>query len=237
VETVQKNLTRKYPFFLKNERKITEDQSIEFFVQQYFNYIIKTQNFLKYNRINYNFTSMFSFLQGWYKDGNLKKHIVLNNNSSHISPYSDDANIIVNENPPTDYIRDNIQMIFPQFQFIFDQIDYNQFWFYDSKKFKFGGIDEWAIDTLGEVGYYDLTQNDLKENIQKFRNHPNPLMYILLWNKICDNCEFVTVKKNYLDELTTKYWEDYNSDKFTKHGVSISKKYLDIEIEKYNHSL
>jgi len=228
-------------FFIQNEQNLFAEQSIEFFVQQYLNYIIKTQNFLKYHGINYNFTSMFSFIQGWYQQHNLKKQIYLHNSVDDISPYSNnsDGKISYNKESETnDYIRENIMTMFPEYHYLYDQLDLTGFWFHNSEKFKYGGIDEWAIDTLGKTGYYWSTQRDrIDTHIQQFRNHPNTLMYILLWNKICKDCEFLRVNENYIDEITTKYWEDYNSDKSTEHGVSISKKYLDLEIEKYNDSV
>jgi hypothetical protein len=118
----------------------------------------------------------------------------------------------------------------PEIKSKMDQINFDNFWFYENERFRRGGIDEWTIDNLKETGYVNLTPNKLDYNFHHYEimpnhgEHPSLLSYILLWNKIALNCDFVKVKPEFEKFLWEKYWEDYNYDGISKNDITISKK-------------
>jgi hypothetical protein len=116
----------------------------------------------------------------------------------------------------------------PEIKFKVDQLNFNNFWFYESERFRRGGIDEWSIDNLKETGYVNITTDKKNfvsdEVIPNYNEHPNLVAYIFLWNKIAFNCRFVKVNSEFEKFLWEKYWEDYNYDGVTKNEITISKK-------------
>jgi hypothetical protein len=202
----------------------------------YLDNILKTQYFLKLNDISYNCIFMQGSLTGFLWEDEIIKH-----NISDVKVWNErieSERLIRNleYNPIADK-RTDIEIMNPHIKFLFDKIDFNNFWFYENEKYHRGGIDEYALDTLGECGYISnhslqaLISRNLEEFnqdhvIRNYNYHPNEIVYILLWNIVSTNCNFVKINQDYLDLLLKKYYEDVNHDGVTKNGITISKKYL-----------
>ena len=86
---------------------------------------------------------------------------------------------------------------------------------------------------MKETGYVNLGPSKLDYNfnvdeiVPDYGGHPNLVAYILLWNKIAFNCDFVKVNPEFEKFLREKYWEDYNYDGVSKNDITISKKEWD----------
>ena len=134
----------------------------------------------------------------------------------------------VNFNPSNNPESD-IERIMPEIKSKISQINFDNFWFYESDRFRKGGIDEWVLDNLKETGYVNITSRETIHNftyeniIPNYGEHPNMTAYIFLWNKVTFNCDFIKVKPEFEKFMWDKYWEDYNYDGVSKNNITLSK--------------
>jgi hypothetical protein len=211
-------------------------------LKKYIDNILKTQNFLKLHNIKYNFAFMQSEFSSWIMDKNsllgLKKY-----RSEDHKPYiridhpDDPSNgfkmgkVFLNKNyNPTASINEDIEIVFPELKTLFDQIDLNNFWFYENDKYRRGGIDEWCIDKYGMYGYFD-DNFDFKSAgyvrfIPEWGNHPNKILYSLLYNEMCFNNPFFKVRNEWVNYINEKYNEDIEYSGITKNYLTYSHKYI-----------
>lgn len=199
-------------------------------IKSYLENILKTQNFLKLNNINYNFFHMQSCFSGWTNDGIIKHYI------THVD-YNKSLSKTLEEYKTGDYKNKNLESVFPQFKYLIDLIDFNKFWYYESDTFSRGGIDEYSMDNYGETACININQNNidivnnelLDHNIilnSNFGLHPVNIIYKSLWNDITKDCNFLKFTNEYSEFIKEKIKEDINSDKITENGFLISKKYF-----------
>jgi len=211
-----KGLGDDFDYLIKTSQDLDNSFPLENKIKTYLNNILRTQYYLKNMNIKYNFLFMQSTLSNWKKDKNgLVSHEL-------VSPLESNFN-------PINNIKEDIENILPETKLEIDQIDFNNFWLYENEKYRRGGIDDWTIDNFKEVGYINLHE-DAKEHLSKddmkygYGLHPNTVPYLLLWNKISKNCDFLKVKPDFEDFMLEKYWEDYNYDGYSKNNITISKK-------------
>lgn len=222
-----KNSGLDYQFFFEKTKKIQFETPQEIHLRGYLNTILKTQNYLKYNSINYNCVHMQCDLSGWFLD----KSGVVKHNLTHelydFSPYRLNKNKIeknLNYNL-LDLKLSKLEDAYPELKIYINQLDFSNFWFYENEKYSRGGYDEWCIDTFHEVGYVSMHEPDFNANniFCCYGQHPIPIFYSLLWNDISKNCNFLKLNKQWNSILMEHFYEDYNSDKTTEHGLTISK--------------
>jgi hypothetical protein len=217
-----------YEFLLEETARLSNSTPIEYRIKRYLETIIYTQNFLKLNNISYNFIQMQSDFDNWTYDDYKIVHVTTQ--SSHLTDE------LISETRGSSRF---IEKVFPQFKFIFEQIDLDNFWFYQNEKMERGGIDEWALSELGDSAYsYVLSHNivnnrviladyEIDDKLPRFGNHPIELLYILIWNDVASNCKFLKVKPELENWIRELYFEDYNYDGDSKNFFVLSKKYID----------
>lgn len=211
-----KNLGFDFDYLIKTAQDLDNSIPLENKIKTYLNNILKTQYYLKNANIKYNFLFMQSTLSNWKKN---ESGLV---SQDLISPLENGFNPI--NDPVTD-----MEVVLPETRLEIDQIDFNQFWLYENEKYRRGGIDDWTIDNFKEVGYINLHEH-AEKHLSKFDmnygygSHPNTIPYLLLWNKISKDCDFLKVRSDFEDFMLEKYWEDYNYDGFSKNNITISKK-------------
>jgi hypothetical protein len=212
-----------WEYFINYLQELDSKKSVDSKIKDYLNNIIKTQNFLKQNNINYNFFHMQSCMSGWYYDNKILKHN-LTHNLDYINNHS---------NPQFTSNKTDIEVVWSKYNYIFNQIDFNNIWQYNENGYRRGGVDEYSYSKYGETSYtslYDRTFNSMigKDEhkliqIPKYGSHPAMLVYKTLWNQITTNCKFFRYTKEYLDFINHKIFEDINYKDITKNGLFISK--------------
>ncbi len=214
--------------FIKVSKKIQDEYPTEKKVKNYLDNILKTQFYLKSINIKYNFCFMQSTLSNWIKTNNgnilhdLTPPFISETNS--FKDYGPNKNF----NPISDS-KNDIENVLNETKFEISLLDMKNIWFYENEKFRRGGIDEWTIDNFKEVGYINLHEHTERffsamDMICDYGHHPNTVSYLLLWNKITTNCDFVKVKRSFEDFMLDRFWEDYHFDGYSKNYVTISKK-------------
>jgi hypothetical protein len=212
---------------------------IETRVKTYLNNIINLQTYLKNNQISYNFASMQSQFSGWDIDSNyihVHKYTLNHNRPA----YSHNNKLKINNRfKETLNINsaDDLIEVFPQFKYLINQIDFTNWWFHQSDFYRYGGIDEYALEMYGLYGYlttdYEirtpLPQIDITHVIPSFGYHPNAFIHVLLVNEMMFNNKFFKVSNETIDNIKNMVDDDINTKNRTKHNLAISK----TEIEKY----
>jgi len=196
--------------------------------------------FLEKNNLKYNFVFMQSTLSDWkLKDNGIIYHPLFNGG---VKPYEDFGRVI-KPSPkfnPANNPKSDIENIMPELKSKINQINFDNFWFHETERFRRGGIDEWAIDNLKETGFVELPVDysnpsfDPHQILPNHGNHPGMAAYILLWNKAAFNCDFIKVKPDFEKFIWDKYREDYNYDGISKNRITISKKEWDRIVIKNN---
>jgi hypothetical protein len=212
---------------------------IETRVKTYLNNILNLQTYLKNNGIQYNFAPMQSQFSGWDIDSNymhVHKYTLNENRPAYV--YNNKLKInnefikTLNINP-----ADDLAEVFPQFKHLINQVDFSNWWFHKSDFYRYGGIDEYALETYGLYGYlstdYDIrninTQIDISQITPSFGYHPNAFVHVLLVNQMMFNNKFFKVSDESISKIKDMVNEDIESKNRTKYNLSISK----IELQKY----
>ena len=218
-----------FGYMITKSQEIESNFMFENKIKNYLNNILRVQYFFEARNLKYNFLFMQSTLSEWHDTGNrLIKHELTMPNGSH--QYLNGKNKIITNpdfnkvnNPNTD-----IEVVMPETKNEIDKINFNNIWFQETEKFRRGGIDEWTLENLKEVGYINLNfgYQDMnpRDILCNYNQHPNNTAYINLWNKVATNCDFMKVNDKFLEYVNEKYWEDYNYDGFSKNFITISKK-------------
>lgn len=212
---------------------------MEIRVKKYLDNILNLQRYLKSNSIDYNFVMMQSQFSGWSIGGmddvvhkytlNSNKPVLVNNNKFTLNT-NFKKNLDISE-------LDDLVNIYPQFAPIFNQIDLSKWWFYTKGGYRYGGIDEYALEEYGLHGYlftsFDLRLTSGEINIERFNPsfgfHPNAFVHVLLTNEMMLNNKFFKVSDDTITKIKNMVDDDINSRNKTKHNLAISK----IEIQKY----
>lgn len=211
---------------------------IETRVKSYLNNIINLQTYLKNNEISYNFVPMQSQFSGWDIDSNymhVHKYTLNQNRPAYV--YNNKLRINnkfkenINIKP-----ADDLAEVFPQFKHLINQIDFSNWWFHKSDFYRYGGIDEYALEIYGLYGYlstdYDIrTENniDISHIIPSFGYHPHAFIHVLLVNEMMFNNNFFKVNGETITKIKNMVKDDIESNNRTKHNLSISK----VELEKH----
>lgn len=207
-----------YSHFIEQAKKIDSEMPLENKLKTYLNNLLRTQFFLEGKGLKYNFFFMQSTLSEWYKDDNgmLKDGFMkgLKSISSNYNPINDK--------------NTDLELVAPELSNEVNLLNFNNIWFYENERYRRGGIDEWTLDTFKECGFIRLnsnSENSLRKNdvTPDYGGHPNSVAYTLLWNKVAKNCDFAKLKPDFEDFIYNKFMEDYNSNEFSKNGLTISK--------------
>ncbi len=212
---------------------------IETRVKSYLTNILNLQTYLKNNQISYNFVSMQSQFSGWDIDSNymhVHKYTLNQNRPAYVHTNKLKINNRFKETLNINSADDLVE-VFPQFKYLINQIDFNNWWFHKSDFYRYGGIDEYALETYGLYGYlstdYDIrnenTQIDISHITPSFGYHPHAFIHTLLVNEMMFNNNFFRVSNETINVIKIMVDEDINSKNRTKHNLSISK----IELQKY----
>jgi len=208
---------------------------MELRVKKYLDNIINLQTYLKELQIRYNFVSMQSQFSAWNVDldGNLRHMYGFRQNKP---AFRNGEKLIINSKFKSNMNISNLndlEYLLPQFKHIISQIDFSNWWFYKSDFFRYGGIDEYAIEQYGLHGFltteYDIrfeTNINLQEIIPSFGYHPNAFIHILLMNDMMFNNSFFRVDDNSIETIKSMVDDDINSKNITKHNLAISKSTL-----------
>lgn len=198
-----------YSHWIEESQIIENSLSIEYKLNSYLDNILKTQWFLKSNNIKYNCIHMQGDFTGWNKgnDGIIKHEITHSSPDSYIHPYLNLSEDEMVDNPEfrKTTTHDDIETVFPELKHKFDMIDFSNFWYYESDKFRRGGVDEWAMDIYKE---------------RKYNQHPPVILYMLLWNTTTSNCEFLKFKNSYIKLVHDLYFKKFNPTKIYKQTES-----------------
>jgi hypothetical protein len=229
----------KYELFYDDILGIENKFPLENKIKTYFDNILRTQYFLEKNNLKYNFLFMQSTLSDWkFSKNGILNHPLFNGGRQQYEIIGNRAVLSPKFNPINNPESD-IEKIMPEIKFKMDQINFDNFWMYETERFRRGGIDEWVMDNMTELGYVEIAPNkldynfDIDEVLPNYGHHPNLISYIMLWNKVAFNCNFVKVKPEFEKFILEKYMEDYNYDGITKHNITLSKKEWD-RITKFN---
>ncbi len=211
---------------------------IETRVKSYLNNIINLQTYLNNNHILYNFVSMQSQFSGWDIDSNymhVHKYTLNQNRPAYV--YNNKLRINnkfkenINIKPADDLVE-----VFPQFKHLINQIDFSNWWFHKSDFYRYGGIDEYALEIYGLYGYlstdYDIRNEnniDISHIIPSFGYHPHAFIHVLLVNEMMFNNNFFKVNDETITKIKNMVKDDIESNNRTKHSLSISK----VELEKH----
>lgn len=231
---VHKRMGEEYKFFYDHIVKVHGEYPLENKIKSYFDNILRTQYFLEKNGLSYNFLFMQSTLSDWgFRRNNVFSHPLLNGDVVQYNMVGDKTVFNPKFNPINNPESD-IEKIMPEIKSKVDQINFDNFWFHESERFRRGGIDEWVLDNMKETAYVMIGPNKLNLDFDAFEilpnhgKHPNFVPYILLWNKVTFNCNFVKVKPEFEKFISEKYWEDYNYDGKSKNMITLSKKEWEI---------
>lgn len=210
--------------FFDTSKKIIDTIPLEIKVKTYLNNILRTQYFLKSCGIKYNFYFMQSVLSNWYKENTIVYH-----NNEPIYTVKNNDLVLNDKRHPKNDVNNDIEKVMVETENEISKIDFSNFWMYENSKYRRGGIDEYAIDNFKEIGYITLHQHaeqhlDKFDIIPDYNRHPNFVVYLSLWNQIVKNCDFLEVKRDFVDFMNDKFWEDYNYEGFSKNNITISKK-------------
>jgi hypothetical protein len=201
-------------------------------VKKYLDNILNLQRYLKSNLIDYNFAMMQSQFSAWAGG----------NNDNIVHKYESYLNkpMIINDGILKQNIKfkknldisekDDLVNIFPQFNSLFNKIDLSNWWFYNKGGYRYGGIDEYALEEYGVYGYLSTCQDarfDMELNperfIASFGYHPHPFVHVLLVNEMLFNNKFFKVSDETITKIKDMVTEDINSKNKTKHNLAISK--------------
>lgn len=221
---VYRKLGMDYELFYEDILKIENQIPLENKINSYLNNILRTQYFFEKNNLKYNFAFMQSTLSEWgFKDNGILQHPLFNGNGQQYENIRNTVRVSPKFNP-TNNPESDIENVMPELKHKINQINFDNFWLYETDRFRRGGIDEWTIDNLKETGFVELNNLSVHLILPNYGNHPNMVAYILLWNKIAFNCDFVKVKPDFEKFIWDKYWEDYNYDGVSKNNITLSKK-------------
>jgi hypothetical protein len=201
-------------------------------VKKYLDNILNLQRYLKSNLIDYNFAMMQSQFSAWGVGDNdivvhkytlnSNKPMLLNNGKFKVNTKFKE-NLNISES-------DDLTNIFPQFRPLFNQIDLSNWWFYNKGGYRYGGIDEYALEEYEMYGYLSACQDarfDMELNperfIASFGYHPHPFVHVLLVNEMLFNNKFFKVSDETITKIKDMVTEDINSKNKTKHNLAISK--------------
>lgn len=235
-----KNLGPDYELFCEHIQRIENEFPLENKLKTYFDNILRTQYFLEKNNLKYNFLFMQSTLSEWKfnRDAGIIQHPLFNTGNYPYIENEDKWEPNPNFNP-TNNPESDIENVMPEIKSKIDQINFNNFWFHESDRFRRGGIDEWVLDNLKETGYVSINSSKTINNfsydqiVPNYGEHPCMISYVFLWNKVAFNCDFFKMKPELEKFLWDKYWEDYNYDGVSKNNITLSKKEWD-KITKFN---
>jgi hypothetical protein len=219
-----------YGYFISKSQEIESAYMFESKIKNYLNNILKVQYFFEAKNLKYNFLFMQSALSEWHNIGDgVIKHELSMAHSAYQYMHTISDELIINPN----YKKNNNQMtdievVMPETINEISKINFDNIWFHESEKYRRGGIDEWTLENLKEVGYINIKygQQEFTKGgiICNYNQHPNYVAYINLWNKVTTNCDFMKINDKFLNFVNEKYWEDYEYDGVSKNNITISKK-------------
>lgn len=216
---------------------------MEIRVKKYLDNILNLQRFLKAYSIDYNFAMMQTQFSAWMvgdNDAVIHKY-TLNSNKPTYLKSKNVIGINTKFKQNLDITEaDDLISIFPQFKPLFNQIDFSNWWFYEKGGYRYGGIDEYALEEFGLHGYL-FSSFDVRfptgeitpdRFLPSFGYHPNGFVHVLLVNEMMFNNKFFKVSDETITNIQTMFSEDINSKNITKHNLAISsdsmKKYIEL---------
>lgn len=216
--------------------KKEKEYTVEELLTSYLNYIYLTQSFFKEHGIEYNFTHINNQLCGY--------HIMPTGNwmwereNTRLWDEDENGDVIIKDNP-SKYIKEenDLENVATFFKWKMDLIDLSKFNYHNCKRWRRGGIDNYLLDKFGEGIYnrlyttWEINSDIEDKNVHQLPsltlgNHPNQVLYCFVWDRFAKDCKFLQFKKEYLEMVEEKYWEDFNCDTLSLHDITISKLYM-----------
>ncbi len=170
-------------------------------LEQYLTNILDLQNFLKANQIEYSFFLMNNSFEGYY------------DNFLHLYGNDETWQQLQTEIITLPHINNliHIKEFSEYLTYIWNLIDLENFVFYKTEKFNYGGIDEYAMEKFGHVAYtsganlWDIPEDGY---ITSFGAHPHDSVYINFF----DDYIYDRVK-NFIGELEFDFTDRWDSSK------------------------
>ncbi len=209
-------------------------------VKKYLDNILNLQRYLKSHSVTYNFAMMQSQFSGWFideTDSIIHKYTRYENKPTSIV---NNSYIEINQNYKQKLNiseSDDLITVCPQFRPLFDKIDFTHWWFYERSGYRYGGIDEYALEEFGIYGYltteYDIRNVfdnlDVSHINPSFGYHPHAFIHVLLTNDMMFSNKFFRVTDDTINHINEMVNEDIHSKNKTKHNLTVSAS----EMEKY----
>lgn len=162
-------------------------------------FIENTGNFLEFNNISYNYTSMWSMFDHF--ESTLGLQVIpsiyrLLHTTETIQHHS------LGNHEEYNGQTHNAESYFPDFKTQINKVKNYNWTFYKSKHSGTGGYDEFCMGEYGNFAYADTRSGPfLGEHCAQTGAHPMPLMYPVIFEHFATNCKFLTLKKDYKDQL------------------------------------
>jgi len=184
-------------------KKITDNLTIEYYINRWFDNVLKTQYYLESKGIKYKFCYMYNLFSAWENSKNIKENIIqFDNTQKNIKSSYDKFLDYKNKSNDKKY---HILNSFTDISYKFNQLDLSNWWF--DKDFGFGGIDDFAIDKFGFSGYYVESFKKLKNYREiinyyktiapKFGHHPQPFVYYFILKDMLQDISWVNLNSEF----------------------------------------
>jgi len=140
-------------------------------LENYLTNILDLQSFLKSNHIKYSFFLMNNSFEGYY------------DNFANFSYTKDTLDLVQKDKIILPNLKDfnHIKQFSSYLNQTWNLLDLSNFYFYRTKNFNFGGIDEYAMETFGHISYTSSANEwDIPENgyVTSFGAHPHDSVYL-----------------------------------------------------------
>lgn len=216
-----------YYFWIKLYQETHAKIQNETLINDWFNHVLKLQYYLKLNNIEYNFHFMSSVFSNYFKD----EHKNLYQAYQSKYQWDDSTNRLVNREQDSERFYSNLteknDLIyqFPEIQFKFNQLDLSRFWFADSDKYRYGGVDEYVMENFPYFGYSSLhMENDnMRFHIENFNNHPELVLYSFVAKEVLKECKFIKFNEDVITKLRNEIFYEVNTgnDKTNKYFLTL----------------
>lgn len=176
----------------------TEEQKYK----QTLDFIKDTGNYLESNNISYNFTSMWSMFDhftdplGEQFIPSIYRYLKSTETIQHHSLGNHNDGALINSYSAESY--------FPSLKTKIEKVKKYNWSFYKSKDNDTGGYDEFCMEEYGNFAYADTRSGPfLGDHCAQPGAHPTPMVYPVIFEQFATNCKFLTLKKDYKDQLNT----------------------------------
>lgn len=208
--------------YLKHASEFYNSCTAEMLINNYLNDILRLQYFLKYLKIDYDFYNMNSFFSAWVDSGNVITQSYYSGKNPYIWKLENDK-ILIQKNINYDIKltkNNDLVNVLPMFGSKIGELDFKYWWFYNNNGYRYGGIDEYAIDNFDWYGYSVYIEPTFHNQIPIFNNHPSEWVYVMLANYAMKHNKFLTISKKYQSYLLNKIKEEIETPSDTNYLIN-----------------